>query len=156
MYGCMDLWMYGCMDVWTYGCMDVWMYGCMDVWMHACMHVCRYVCMYHTTILPAYKLRKATACLNIIQGYSLPMARLVWTQWLCAMSVWAVWSHWLYWIFQAPCLVCIPSLLSKKQCAQGSLKKPCCIAGELHLLFFVGHGIGKLVLWIRLKLMQII
>ena len=43
---------------------------------------------YLATILPAYKLRRTTAYLNIMQGYSLSWA-WIWTQWLYAMSLWA-------------------------------------------------------------------
>ena len=78
---------------------------------------------YLATILPAYKLRRTTAYLNIMQGYSLSWAWLIWTQWLCAMSLWAARLHWFYWIFQAPFLICIPSLLGKP--AQGSGKSLC-------------------------------
>ena len=66
---------------------------------------------YLATTLPAYKPWRRTAYLNIMQGYSLSWAWLIWTQWLCAMSLWAARLHWFYWIFQAPFLICIPSLL---------------------------------------------
>ena len=91
---------------------------------------------YLATTLPAYKLRRRTAYLNIMQGYSESWAWLIWTQWLCAMSLWAARLHWFYWIFQAPFLICIPSLLVES--VQGSGKSLVIYQENSMCFFFLG------------------
>ena len=57
--------------------------------------------------------------------------------------------HWFYWIFQAPCLICIPSLLGES--AQGSGKSLAIYQKTSICFSFWGQVLGMFMLWIRLK-----